>query len=410
MLVAQLKKALSTQFLRNIGWLGIAELANRVFRLGTTVTLARIFSPEDYGLMAIIYTVNEFATLIPQRGGIGLKIIQAEETNLEKICDTAYWLNWIVCVGIFVLQGFGALSFALVSGDNRLVYPLVVAGLSYFAYPLSIVNLSLLERENNLKVSAICTASQSFVGNLAIVILALMGMGVWAIVWSILGWNSHPWRPPKYFTMKGWGEVFHFSKNILGVELLNKLRMNIDYLIVGNFLGISALGTYYFAFNAGSGITLNIVNSILSAVFAHLCSSRGNKYLLRKNYLSSIKTIWVTVVPIVLLQSALAPIYIPIVFSDKWDSAIPIVMMICTSVIPFAFSLVTLLLLNAIDKTEITLRLDFLFTIVFALAIGTVVVVSKDIFWVAATVAISNWLILPASSVWATRLVFKSRK
>jgi O-antigen/teichoic acid export membrane protein len=419
MLVAQIKKALSNQFLRNIGWLGIAELANRVFRLGATVTLARIFSPEDYGLMAIVYTVNEFATLIPQRGGIGLKIIQAEDKNLEKICDTAYWLNWIVAIAVFAIQGFGALIFALVSGDDRLLYPLALAGLSYFVFPFSIVNLSLLDRENNLKVSAIANALQSLVGNLVIVVLALMGLGVWAIVWSILftapiwmilGWKNHPWRPPKYITMQGWQEIFHFSKNIVGVELLNKLRMNIDYLIVGKFLGISALGTYYFAFNAGSGITLNLVNSVTGAVFPHLCSSRGNKYLLQKNYLSSIKTIWATIVPMVILQSALAPVYVPIVFSNKWESAIPIVMMICTSVIPFAFSLVTLLLLNAIDRTELTLRIDFIFTIVFALAIGIVVMVSRDIFWVAATVAIANWLILPATSVWATRYVFRSRK
>ena len=45
MLINKLQKKFSSQFLRNAGWLGLGELANRIFRLGTTVTLARMFSP-----------------------------------------------------------------------------------------------------------------------------------------------------------------------------------------------------------------------------------------------------------------------------------------------------------------------------------------------------------------------------
>jgi PST family polysaccharide transporter len=82
-------------------------------------------------------------------------------------------------------------------------------------------------------------------------------------------------------------------------------------------------------------------------------------------------------------------------------------MMICTSVIPFAFSLIALLLLNAIDKTDVTLRLDAIFTLVFAICIA--IAVNGGIIWVAATVAIANWLVLPIISIWATRFVFKSR-
>jgi PST family polysaccharide transporter len=416
MLADQFKKVLSNQFIRNIGWLGVAELANRVFRLGTTITIARVFSPEDYGLMAIIYTVNDFATLIPQRGGIGLKIVQADEENIEQLCNTGYWLNWILAVAFLIIQCLSVLVYALISGENRLVLPLCVASLSYLIFPLSCINISLLERANQLKTSAVCSALQSLVSNVLIAILALLGFGIWAIVlsmlvaapiWWILGWRNHPWRPPKHFTVKNWQEIFHFSKNITLMELLNRLRMNIDYIIVGFFLGNAALGTYYFAFNAGSGITINIVNSVLAAVFTHLCAARGDKRVLQKNYLSSLKTIMMTVVPVVLLQSSLAPIYVPIVFGEKWDAAIPIVMMICTSVIPFAFSLIALLLLNAIDKTDVTLRLDAIFTLVFAICIA--IAVNGGIIWVAATVAIANWLVLPIISIWATRFVFKSR-
>jgi len=79
MLIKKIKQLLSSQFIRNVGWLGTAELVNRIFRLGTTVTLARMFSSQDYGAMALIYTIFEFANVFTLRGGIGAKIIQANE-------------------------------------------------------------------------------------------------------------------------------------------------------------------------------------------------------------------------------------------------------------------------------------------------------------------------------------------
>jgi PST family polysaccharide transporter len=418
MLVSQVKKALSNQFLRNIGWLGVAELVNRVFRLGTTVVIARIFKPEDMGLVAIVYTVFEFATLIPLRGGISTKIIQADTRDLWSICETAYWLQWIICGFTFVVQCLGAVVYGQISGNEQLVLPLCVTALAYLIFPICTNNLALLERSNRMDVSATCNALQAMVSNVTIVIFALLGMGIWAIVfsilvstpvWWILSWKNNSWRPPKQFSISCWREIFDFAKNILGVELLNKLRMNLDYLIINSAFGLKELGLYYFAFNAGSGITLNIVNSITGAIFPHLCTARGDMQALSKNYRSSIKTMFYTVVPIVLLQSVLAPFYVPILYSKQWVDAIPIIMIICVSVIPFAFSLTSFLLLNAIDKTNLTLRFDLIFTIVFALAL--MVSVHWGIYAVAITVTLCNWLILPFISIWTTRYVFqKNRK
>jgi PST family polysaccharide transporter len=55
--INKLKQLLSDRFVRNMGWLGVAELVSRIFRLAVTVTLARAFSPYDYGMVSIIYTV-----------------------------------------------------------------------------------------------------------------------------------------------------------------------------------------------------------------------------------------------------------------------------------------------------------------------------------------------------------------
>jgi PST family polysaccharide transporter len=412
-LADKFRRAFSNQFLRNIGWLSMAELINRVFRLGTTVTIARVFTPEDYGLMAIIYTANEFATLLPLKSGINAKIIQAEEKIVPQLCNTAFWLHCLTCSSAFLLQCLGAWIYTQISGEDRLLLPLCVAALTYLIFPFCMINHALLQRENRLSIPAAASAIGAIVSNLTIVVLALSGIGIWAIVWSIvlsnpvwwiLGWYNNSWRPPNYFTLKHWQEIFNYSKNLIGVELLTKLRMNLDYIIVGHFLGVGALGTYYFAFNAGSGITLNMIKSATDAIFPHLCSARGDPEQLHKNYFSSLNTISFTIVPLVILQINLAPIYIPIIFGEKWREAIPMVMLICSAVIPFAYSLAAIQLLNAIDKTYLNLRLDLIYTIVFALSL--LVAVKSGIYWVAVVVALASWLVLPLSSIWITRYVF----
>jgi O-antigen/teichoic acid export membrane protein len=410
--IDNLKKIFSGSYIRNVGWLGTAELANRIFRLGTTVTLARVFSPEEYGLMAIIYTTLDLTTIFTFKHGISAKIIQSDEHHLAEICNTCYWLNWLLCGSIFLLQCLAAFPIALFYNDRQIILPICASALVYLIFPFFMINSAIIERENRLKITALCNASQSFISNLVTIIFVFLGMGIWSIVWSmvfsfpvwiIITWKNSSWRPPKNFTLEYWREITNFGKNLLGVEVLNKLRMNIDYLLVGKFMGVEALGTYFFAFNAGSGITTNVVYAFTSALFPHLCKVKEDRIKLKKQYYNSLKSIALVLVPLVLLQCSLAPLYVPIIFGEKWISAIPILIMICLSVIPRTFSWTASMLLNSVNKTHLTLYLDVIFTVIFAASI--LIAVQWGIYWVAAAVLLSHAIVLPIFSIWASRQV-----
>ncbi len=413
MLINKLKQILSGQFIRNVGWLGGAELVNRIFRLGTTVTLARMFSPQDYGLMAVVYTVFDFANVFTLRGGIGAKIIQADERDVKTICNTSYWLNWIGCGSIFIIQCIVAFPIAQFYGNYQLIWPLCFSALIYLMMPLFMVHGALIERENRLKITAIANATQSIFSNIITVILALLGMGVWSIVWPMvlttpvwiaINWMNHSWRPPKSFSLEKWQEITNFGKNLLLVEFLNKLRGNLDYLIIGKFIGVEALGIYYFAFNAGLGISMNVINTFMSALFPHICGVREDYKQFKERYFGGLKKVSSVVIPIILLQSFLSPLYVPIIFGQKWMPAIPVLIMICLSVIPRIFGWASSLLLNALDKTHITLYLNIIFTVVFAISI--LISVHWGIFWVAVAVLISHLLVMPPFTIWTHQYAF----
>jgi O-antigen/teichoic acid export membrane protein len=413
MLINKLKQKLSGEFIRNVGWLGGAELANRVFRLGTTVVLARLLSPHDYGLAAVVITTNEFAHVFTLRAGIGGKVIQSSEEDVEVLSNTAYWLNWILCGSLFIIQCAAAYPIALFYGDNRVIFPICVAALVYLMLPIYAIQNARITRENRLDVTAIGNVLQSFFGNIFTVILAFLGLGMWAIVlpivltcpiWIVVNYSNHSWRPTKSFTLYRWQEIVDFGKDVLGYQLLDKLRSNLDYLLIGGFLGVDVLGFYYFAFNAGLGISLNIINVLVWPLFPHLCAARGDLKQLKQKYFSSLKTIASVIVPLVLLQSSLAPFYVPIIFGEQWVEAIPILILICLSALPRPFASAAAMLLQSVDKSRLNLYWSFIFTGFFAAAL--VVAMQWGTLAVAAAVLISHISAMPLFAVWATKYVF----
>lgn len=414
MIKQHLQSVLSGQFIRNIGWLGAAELLNRVLRLGTTVTLARVLTPYDYGLAAVILTTQEIANVFTLRSGIGAKLIQAQEADLPVLCNTAYWLNWLLCIGMFLLQCALAFPVGWFYGNNAVILPICVIALNYLLLPTFAVQGSLIFRENRLNIPALCNAVQSLLMNSLTIAFALMGWGFWSIVlpilltvpvWVIINRRNHPWRPTGQFSLCRWRELADFAANFLGVELLTKVRANVDYLLVGKFLGLDALGMYYFAFNAGLGISLSVIQSFTWSIYPHLCEVKDDILAMRQRYFKSLKTIAMVIVPLVLLQSSLAPIYVPIVFSQKWVSAIPILILVCLSAIPRPFAEAASMLLQSVNKGRFDLYWNGIFTGLFIACLMGAMQFGID--GVAVAVLVVHTIAIPLFSLWAKNYVFR---
>jgi teichuronic acid exporter len=260
--------------------------------------------------------------------------------------------------------------------------PVALMGLIYLATPLCNIQAAFLQRGGRLGRVALTGAVQVITDNVLTAAFAALGLGMWAIIlpkllvapiWVIGIRTAHAWRPQRGWSLEGWHDIVRFSRNVIGVEMMTTLQANVDNLIVGSCLGVEALGIYYFAFNAGLGITLGLVNSFGVAVYPHLCEARAEPALLTARYRSSLRTLGGIVVPLVLLQVVLAPVYVPIVFGAKWAPAIPVLMLICLSALPRPFAATCSQLLKAVGRPDIELRWQVALTVllVAGLLIGT---------------------------------------
>lgn len=367
------------RFIRNIGWMGVGELGIRFSRLLATVLLARLLSPKDYGLAAIVLMTGEFVRVFT-RNGIGDKIVQADPEEVADICQTAWSLNWLIGFGLFLVQLAGSFVIAKVYKDSSLIFPIILVGFTYLIYPLSMVQTALVRRENRLKFYSLTNLTAVVTDNLLTGIFALMGLGMWAIVlpkllvapvWVAMMLHFETWRPAKAFTLRHWRSVLGFGSRILGVELLNTFRENVDYLLIGRIIGLKALGVYYFAFNAGLGLSVSVINALSVSLYSDFCDVRSDPAALRRRFGINLLTISKVMVPLVALQSSLAPFYVPIVFGHQWveQGAVPILMLICLSALSRPFANASSMLFRAVGLPQVDLLWNLAFTVALTLAI-----------------------------------------
>ena len=236
--------------------------------------------------------------------------------------------------------------------------------------------------------------------NLLSAVRAFAGMGLWAIVlpkllvapiWVVVNRRGHAWRCCGPVQFSGWRPIARYGSGILGTELLATLQANVDTMLVGYALGVEALGIYYFAFNAGLGIPLGLINASAGAVFPHFCAVSGDRTQLAARFRQARRMLGWSIVPVVLAQVLLAPVYVPLLFGEAWRPAVPVLMIICLSALPRPFTCLTSQLLRAVGRPDIELRWQGRMTVV--LVIGLLVGTLAGIIGVAIAVLLSQVIV-----------------
>jgi len=324
---------------------GGAELASRIVRLAATIVIARQLAPEIVGEAALALTIFEILRVL-ERTGTGQKIVAVGPERLDAACNTANRVCWQWTFGLVSVQLGGAAVLGL--GFHRVVAGGILALLSavYLFMASGHVSYFLALREGKNGALAKIAGSQAIADHILTATLLLIWPSPWSLalpklltapLWMVMVRRAHVWRPNPSAGMIPMGEMLRYSGGILASEGMMALRTQGDNLIIAATLGTTALGTYYFAFNAGLGIVSSLVSAFGSVAFPMLCREpHGALRLaaLRRVILLAIAGF----LPIIALQSFAAPFYVPIIFGHKWAFAAPLISTLCLAGVPLLIS------------------------------------------------------------------------
>lgn len=355
---------------RNIGWYGLAEAVVRVSRLVTTILLARLLLPVDFGIAAIALTASELIRVLASNG-IGQTIIRAREDELATVCATAQRAIRLVTATIVALHVVVGTALAYAYARPDLVAMTTLLGCAFLVMPFGDVRYFLVMRAQRMRAIAAVTASQVIADNALTAILALCGLGAWAIVLPklltapIWLWGVHkvaPQPPALAAEARPIASMFSFAGPLLVSEILAVVRGQGDKLIVGAMLGIEALGVYYFAFNAGLGLSLSLTNALSTSLYPHLAEVAHRPDELVGRFDKALRKSVAVIAGLIALQAIATFLYVPLVFGARWAFATPLVALLCLSAVAKPLGDASVQLLRAAGRTADEAKAAAVFT------------------------------------------------
>jgi PST family polysaccharide transporter len=239
-----------------MGWSVAARLGRQGFQFAVGVILARLLTPDAFGLIGMVAVFVAFAGIFTDLG-FGSALIQKQETRPAHY-QSIFWLN--IAVGLFLTLLFLVIAPLIARFyDEPLLTPLtMLISLNFLIGSFGVVHNSRLKKGLRFKRLAIVELIAIVVSGVIAIVLALLGFGVWALAIQsvlltfstvVLLWIVSDWRPALKFNKGAVRELVGFSSNLLGFSSLNYWIRNSDNLLVGRFLGTSALGIYSRAYS-----------------------------------------------------------------------------------------------------------------------------------------------------------------
>lgn len=312
-----------------IGWSGVSQVCKIVFQFLISAILARLLTPNDYGLLAMVVVFTGFVSLFSDFG-LSAAIIQKKELTEEHL-STSFWIN--ITTGLFLMLLLMTLApfISKFYKEPRLTLIVIVLSLNFLISSFNIVQTSLFTKNLKFKFIAIIEIITLIFSGAIAIILAFFKFGVWALVLQniisctlgvFLYWSFSEWKPKFIFRFQRLKELLNFGLNLTGFSLVNYFNRNLDNLIIGKILGATLLGYYNFAYKLLL-FPLGNISSVLGRVmFPSLSVIQKEKEKTCDIYIKANRCIAFITFPMMIGLCVVAPEFVRVIFSSRWERSI----------------------------------------------------------------------------------------
>ncbi len=294
----------------------------------STVVLARLLVPEDFGLIAMVTAVTRFITIFKDMG-LSMATVQKENINHAQV-STLFWINLSLSLAIMLLVTALAPVIALFYNQARLTWITVSLASTFVFSGLTIQHQALLRRQMRFGSLALTQIISISIGILAAIVSALYGMGYWALVIKQLVesltnmlavWVACKWRPGKPVWRSGVRSMLSFGGNLTGFNLLNYFARNADNLLIGRFWGSVQLGLYAKAYGLLMLPIRQVTAPIAAVAIPALSRLQDDPVNYQRYYYRALRAIAFVTMPTIAMLAALSEEVIEIVLGNRWIGA-----------------------------------------------------------------------------------------
>jgi O-antigen/teichoic acid export membrane protein len=354
---------LRSRVLGGLAWGAVSTGIAQLWRIVGAILLARLLTPHEYGLagMALVFSslVLSFSDL-----SMGAALVQRRTID-ELDRSTVFWTT--VAVGTILTVGGIAISGLMASFYRQpTVQPLFIAvSFSFLLVSLQTTQASLLQRELRFRAINLRVAASVVIGGVAGVVAAFFGAGAWALIIQqltlsfvsfVLLWVASSWRPKFVFSRKSFRSLGGFGVNLLGARVLDYANRNTDNILVGRFLGPSALGAYSVAYNLMFLPLDRLILPIQDTLFPAYARWQEDLERLAGVWLRIFRMVAALVFPAMVGLAIVAPDFVAAILGTKWSAAVPVLQILCAVAIVQSLAALGVRVLSALDRTHTIFR------------------------------------------------------
>jgi PST family polysaccharide transporter len=370
---------LKTRTVRSIGWSASAQIAQLLMQVLITAILARLLTPSDFGLIAMVAVFSAFVAVF-SNFGLTSAIIQKKEVSDETLSST-FWVNVGLGALLTIALAASAPLVAAFYSEPRLTPLVVFISTTFFITSFGSVQTALLTRSMNFKALAVINICALGISGAISVFLAFSGYGVWSLasltvlsvfLTVVFTWIYSRWVPHFSFRLQRVKGLLRFGANVTGFSFFNYFARNADNLLIGKFLGAAPLGFYNLAYNLLLFPITNISNVIGNVMFPALSKVQHDKQMVRETYVTANRYIAAICFPLMIWVLVTAPQLIRVVYGPKWVGAIVLVQILAIASIEQSVGTNVWWIFLSQGRTDVLLKVGIFTTsvVVISFAVG----------------------------------------
>lgn len=370
--------SLKRKAVSGFSWKAVEKFVNEIVQFSIGVVLARLLSPSDYGtvgLLAIFFAVA--ATF--QDSGFASALIQKKDRS-QIDYSTVFLFNLVMSISIYVLFFFAAPYIAAFYRLPILKNITRISALSFIIGALTTIQSTKLAIDLRFRFLSLTSMIVLIVTGATGITLALMGWGVWALVFqNLIGgifkcifiWIGSGWKPSFAFSKQSFKQMFSFGGKLLASRLINTIYHHIYTLVIGRVFTPRMVGFYNRA-NGYAQIPVNMTLSMaIDVTYPILSKVQDDDDRLINAYKKLLRTPLFVLYPALIGLAVVANPLIEIMIGEKWLPCVPMLQILCVGGLFIPLTHINLNLLYVKGRSDLVLRLELIkkpiaFIILFA--------------------------------------------
>lgn len=380
------------------------RISSQIVSFIVSVILARLLEPSEYGVIALTMVFMAIANVLAI-SGLGVSLIQkkdADELDFSTIFHAGLTLSVLMYGVLYLIAPLAGQLY-----ENSLVVDVLrVLGLTLPIASVHSVQQAYVSRQMDFRKFFYATFLGTAISGAVGIGMACQGFGVWSLVGQqlsniltntvVLG-VVVKWRPKFMFSWNRLKNLYGFGVKLMGAQLLGTTFNELKSLIIGVKYKPADLAFFNRGDSLPNMIAGNVNNTINAVLFPAIAKVQDNKVEVKRAIRRSMMTSSFVMVPLMFLLAAMADKIVLILFTAKWLPCVPFMQVLCLNHCVGILGTANLQTFNAVGRSDITLKLEFIkkplfiFMIICTMTISPLAIAIGNLVYGVVATAINAW-------------------